>query len=136
MINKIILTTIIIMLFFGCKSFNSKSSEKDSVSISNNTIVSDEIQNKILGILEKLPEFNRIQNTIDSISNQKKGVATIIEKSDLSEAPGYRVQAGFNGDDRFETFMTFYINSKTFEVKIFSTQSNEVLSLEEWRISN
>lgn len=93
---------------------------------------SGDMEEKVMAAVMELPESQQAQNYIDSISNHKKGLGGIIDGPEPGK-PEYAVRVGFNGDERFETYYFFYVDTITFKVKIQDVAMDTILPIEEWR---
>ena len=53
---------------------------------------------------------------------------------DKPEAPetDIPVQAGYNGNDRFETYYRFFVNPKTMEIKVYDVADDKKLTIKEY----
>lgn len=89
------------------------------------------LENKITAVLLKLPFVIKSSNYIDSFSNHKHAIAFLLENPETSEAAIF-VKAGYNGDERFETYYQFYVNPKTLEIKVYDPVADKKLSLKEY----
>ncbi|MFC3157461.1 hypothetical protein SAMN05443633_10839 [Chryseobacterium arachidis] len=84
----------------------------------------------------KLPEVQKESAFVDSISAGKKALSFMLDSLDMGSKPFYMVKTGFNGEMRWETYTTFYIdknNCKT--IFVDEVVSGDILSLEDWRKS-
>jgi hypothetical protein len=89
------------------------------------------LENKITETLLKLPFVIKSNNYIESLSNHKHGIAFMLDdpgpgQTDIS------VQAGYNGDQRFETYYRFEVNPKTLEVKVIDPVTDKRLTVKEY----
>ncbi len=149
MIKKISLLLGLALFFIACqqteKGINSSSAAIDTIE----TLDSDdsekpdrkaahvdsdkETEEKILDILAKLPEYQKTEKYIDSLSKGKKGVASMLDKPTANEPDYYKVSVGYNGDARFETYYLFYVNPNTADIKIMDEVTGDVVSMDVWR---
>ena len=42
------------------------------------------------------------------------------------------VRAGYNGDERFETYYQFYVNPATMEIKVYDVVNDEKMTVKEY----
>ena len=89
------------------------------------------LENKITAALLKLPFVIKSNNYIDSFSNHKHSIAFMLEEPAANET-GISVQAGYNGDQRFETYYRFEVNPKTLEIKVYDPVSDKKLTVTEY----
>ena len=89
------------------------------------------LKDKITAALLKLPFVKKSDKYIDSISNHKHGIAFLLEEpaKDETDIP---VQAGYNGNERFETYYRFFVNPKTLEVKVYDVVEDKKLTVKEY----
>ncbi|MBK8611063.1 MAG: hypothetical protein IPL84_14255 [Chitinophagaceae bacterium] len=86
------------------------------------------LENRITNALSKLPFIIKSNQYIDSFSNHRHGIAYMLEDPQEHESD-ISVQAGYNGDDRFETYYRFFVNPKTLEIKVYDPVEDKKLSL-------
>jgi len=91
-------------------------------------------ENSIRDTIMSLPEVKVKNALIDSISNHKNGISLIIEKPTESEKDFY-IQAGYNAEERFETYFHFYFNPQTKVISVMDIMDGKKISLEKWRTS-
>lgn len=89
------------------------------------------LENRITAELMKLPFVKKADAYIDSFSNHQHGMAFMLDSLDKKENEIY-VQAGYNGDMRFETYYHFYVNPKTMEIKVLDVVNDKKLSVKEF----
>lgn len=89
------------------------------------------LENKITTALLKLPFVQKSNNYIDSLSNHKHGIAFMLDKPEANETD-ISVQAGYNGDERFETYYRFFVNPKTLDIKVYDVAADKKLTLKEY----
>jgi len=82
--------------------------------------------------LLSLPFIIRSNQYIDSFSNHRHGIAFITDTTDRA----YLVKAGYNGDDRFETYYDFEIDRKTGEIKIMDLVEGDYIPLKDYLKNN
>ncbi|MGZ3931797.1 MAG: hypothetical protein ACXVP0_10605, partial [Bacteroidia bacterium] len=91
-----------------------------------------DMEAKIMSTVMSLPEAEKAGRYIDSISNHTKGVGGIIDGPE-PDKPEYGVRIGYNGDERFETYYFFYVDTITFRVKVQDVALDTILPIEDWR---
>ncbi len=89
-------------------------------------------EEKILRLIKDLKEVKASDKYIDSFSNHKKGIATLIFRP-TNGLKDYNVQAGYNGDNRFETYYNFFVDSATYKIKIQDPVQGDIVPMDEWR---
>lgn len=91
-----------------------------------------EIEEKILSTIRSLPEVEEVSKYMKSASDQKKGMAYIIQPPEEG-SQDFHIRAGLNGEYRFETYYHFYINTSDYKVKIYDVIEADVVDMDEWR---
>lgn len=88
------------------------------------------LERKVTGVLLKLPFVKKSDAYIDSISGHKHGIAFMLDntKGDSSIS----VLAGYNSEERFETYYHFYVDPKTMDVTIYDPLTNKTLTVKEY----
>ena len=89
-------------------------------------------ESQILDKIAALPEFKKSNAYLDSLTDHKHGLASMIFKPTKDEKD-YYVRVGYNGDQRFETYYNFYVDSSTLDIKIADPLSADIISLAEFR---
>jgi hypothetical protein len=89
------------------------------------------LEKKITNALMKLPFVIKSDKYIDSFSNHKHGIAFMMDKAEEGETD-VQVQAGYNGNDRFETYYRFFVNPKTLEIKVYDVADDKKLTIKEY----
>jgi hypothetical protein len=89
------------------------------------------LEDKITAALLKLPFVKKSDKYIDSISNHTHGIAFMLDEpgKDETDIP---VQAGYNGNERFETYYRFFVNPKTLEIKVYDVVEDKKLTLKQY----
>ncbi len=105
--------------------------KKDSAANYIHTFIDTALENKITLALMKLPFVIKSNNYIDSFSNHKHGMAFMLDNQTASETD-IHVQAGYNGEGRFETYYRFFVNPKTLEIKVYDPVEDKKLSIKEY----
>ena len=95
------------------------------------TFADTALEDKITAALRKLSFVKKSDKYIDSLSNHKHGIAFLLEEpgKDETDIP---VQAGYNGNERFETYYRFFVNPKTLEIKVYDVVEDKKLTLKEY----
>ena len=122
-------------VFYACSNQSEIKEElqiiKESGVVEEKDSINEPIEDKILNAIMSLPEVGKSNSYIDSISNHKKGIASIIDAPENGETD-YSVRVGYNGDERFEVYYFFYVNQKTMQIKILDVITNSVMLYEDW----
>jgi len=95
-----------------------------AVADSSKIIVPIVTENDIIDTLTALPFVKESNQLIDSVSHHKHGMAFIIDTADKA----YHVRAGYDREDRFETFYTFSVDKKTRAIKVLDVISDEMIT--------
>ena len=89
------------------------------------------LEKKITEALLKLPFVNNSDRYIDSFSNHQHGISFLIEDPGASETE-IPVQAGYNGEQRFETYYRFFVDPKTLDIKVYGPAADKKLTVKEY----
>ncbi len=89
------------------------------------------LEGRITGALMKLPLVIKSSQYIDSISNHKHQIAFMLDGPAAPETD-IPVQAGYNGNERFETYYRFFVNPKTLEIKVYDPVEDKKLTVKEY----
>jgi hypothetical protein len=89
------------------------------------------LEDKITAALLKLPFVNKSSNYIDSFSNHKHSIAFFMDEPEANETD-IPVQAGYNSNERFETYYRFFVNPKTLEIKVYDATEDKKLTIKEY----
>jgi hypothetical protein len=89
------------------------------------------LKNKITAALLKLPFVIKSNNYIDSFSNHKHSLVFMLDNPAADETD-ISVQAGYNGEQRFETYYRFFVNPKTLEIKVYDPVADKRLAVKEY----
>lgn len=139
---KRILFFFLLMATVGCNN-SSKTNETVVSDSAENKIQTDSssnyvhtfsdtaLENKITAALLKLPFVQKSNNYIDSFSNHKHGMAFMLDNPEANETD-ISVQAGYNGERRFETYYRFFVNPKTLEIKVYDAVEDKKLTVKEY----
>ena len=140
--KQALLFLLLLVTITACNNTTDKQTTtvKDSVV---NTVKADTISNyihafadtvledKITSALMKLSFVIKRDKYIDSFSNHKHGIAFLMDKPEAPETD-IPVQAGYNGNDRFETYYRFFVNPKTMEIKVYDVADDKKLTIKEY----
>jgi len=89
------------------------------------------LENIITAALLKLPFVIKSNNYIDSFSNHKHGLAFMLDDPEANETD-IHVQAGYNGEGRFETYYRFFVNPETLDIKVYDPVADKRLTVKEY----
>ena len=89
------------------------------------------LENKITRALLKLPFVIKSNNYIDSFSNHRHSMAFMLDSATANETD-ITVQAGYNGEQRFETYYRFFVDPKTLEIKVYDLATDKKLTIKEF----
>jgi hypothetical protein len=95
------------------------------------TFTDTALETKITNALMKLPFVIKSDKYIDSFSNHKNGIAFMMDKEEAGETE-VQVQAGYNGNERFETYYRFFVNPKTLQIKVYDVEADKKLTIKEY----
>ena len=104
---------------------------KDSVASYIHHFDDTTLENRITKALMKLSFVKKSNAYIDSFSDHRHGMAFMLDSLGRNENE-ISVQAGYNGDQRFETYYHFYVNPKTMEIKVLDEVNDKKLSVREF----
>jgi len=110
--------------------------KKDSAVVSGELLVNggnySEKEKKILDKIALLPEFKKSNKYIDSLTDHKHGLSSMIFKPEKGEKY-YYVKVGYSSPERFETYYNFYVDSTTFAINIDDVVEADIVPIAEWR---
>lgn len=112
-------------------SRDSSATKKDSELSYVHTFTDSILEDKITHALMKLPFVKKTNAYIDSFSNHQHGIAFMLDSLGKGEKE-IAVRAGYNGDQRFETYYFFYVNPTTMEIKVLDVVNDKKLSVKEY----
>jgi len=92
------------------------------------TILTNKIEDKLL----QLPFVKSANENIDSLTHHNKGIAFITDTC----SGGIHVMAGFNGDDRFETYYHFKVDRKTLSIQVMDLVTGDYMTPKEYMDKN
>ena len=87
------------------------------------------LEQKVTAVLMKFPFVQKSNRYIDSISNHKQGISFML---DNTQGAGISVLAGYDSEERFETWYHFYVDPQTMEVKIYDPLENKTVPVKEY----
>jgi len=87
------------------------------------------LEKKVTAVLLKFPFVQKSNKYIDSVSNHKHGISFML---DNTKGENVSVLAGYNSDERFETYYHFYVDPKTMAVTIYDPLTNKTLAVKEY----
>lgn len=130
---------IIATLFFaGCNSSSDKTTTQDSTNSNTNDSAhyfvkgqDSALESRVENALLALPFIRSSNAYIDSFSNHRHGIAFLVDSVDKTTNEMY-VQAGYNGDERFETYYSFYVNATTLAIKVYDPVKDTALSVDDF----
>lgn len=102
---------------------------EDRVSAADN--INHELENSITDSLLKLPIVIKANEHIDSISKHKHGITFIFDRIEKNENE-IAVKAGYNNTERFETYYLFFIEPKSFEIKVYDAVNDLKVPLKDF----
>jgi hypothetical protein len=108
-----------------------KTIESDSAATYVHDFSDTVLQEKITDVLMKLPFVKKSNNFIDSFSNHKHSIAFMMNKPEAGETE-IQVQAGYNGNERFETYYRFFVNPKNMQIKVYDPVADKKLTIKEF----
>lgn len=86
------------------------------------------LEKRIIDTLMKLPFIKKSNQYIDSFSNHRHGIAFMMDSVSKDEG-GITVEAGYNGDYRFEPYYWFHVKPGTLEIEIYNITNNKSIPL-------
>ena len=139
---RTLLSILLLCSLLACNSSNDKKAVpvKDSVV---NTLKPDSelhyvhnfadtiLENKIIDKLMKLSFVKKSDKYIDSFSNHQHGIAFMVDSLHPGETEIF-VRAGYNGDERFETYYQFYVDPHSLEIKVYDPANDAKLTVKEF----
>ena len=110
--------------------------KKDSAVVSGELLIDgtnySEKEKKILDRISLLPEFKKSNKYIDSLTDHKHGLSSMIFKPQKGEKY-YYVKVGYSSPERFETYYNFYVDSTTLAINIDDAVEADIVPIAEWR---
>ena len=137
---KILLSILLVCCLNACNSSGDKTTTtNDSLTVSKINSQSHYIQpvgdsaleSRITDTLMSLSFIKKSDKYIDSFSGHKHGIAFMVDTLAAGETEVF-VRAGYNGDERFETYHQFYVNPKTLAIKVYDVLNDKKMSVKEY----
>ncbi len=132
------------LIVFCLFIFSCKSPTKKNVALKNihgsDTVekiydpVDPALGSRITDTLIRLSFIREANQRIDSATRHKHGIAFIVDT--LANEKDIFVQAGYNGEERFETYYQFYVNPVTMEIRVYDAVNDKKLSVKEFEKAN
>ena len=89
------------------------------------------LEARITEAIMKLSFIKKADAYIDSFSNHRHGMAFMMDSLEKGQTEIY-VKAGYNGDERFETYYHLYVNPKTLEIHVMDITNDKKLPVKEF----
>lgn len=105
--------------------------QPDSSSNYIHTFTDTALENKITAALLQLPFVIKSNNYIDSFSNHRHSMAFMLDSATANETD-ITVQAGYNGEQRFETYYRFFVNPTTLAIQVYDPVTDKKLTVKEF----
>ncbi len=105
--------------------------QTDSTSNYIHTFTDTALENKITAALLQLPFVIKSNMYIDSFSNHRHSMSFMLDNPAANETD-ISVQAGYNGDQRFETYYRFFVNPKTLAIQVYDPVTDKRLTVKEF----
>ncbi len=87
------------------------------------------LESRIADTLMKLSFVKKTDHYMDSLTDHKHGISFIMDSVGTNEVS---VIAGYNGPERFETYYSFAIYPKTFDIMIEYPDTGELVPIEQY----
>ena len=137
---KTILSTLLLCCLLACNSSSDKTAttndslsvvKKDSVSQYIHTVSDTTLEKRITDTLMTLPFVKKSDAYIDSFSHHKHGMSFMVDSLGSGDQEVF-VRAGYNGDERFETYYQFYVVPNTLEIKVYDVINDAKMTVKEY----
>ncbi len=89
------------------------------------------LETRIIDRLMKLSFVKKSNAYIDSFSNHQHGMAFMVDSAEAGDKDIF-VRAGYNGDERFETYYQFYVDPHTLEIKVYDVVADRKMTVKEY----
>ena len=89
------------------------------------------LEKQIIDTLRNLSFVRKSDQYIDSLANHRKGIAFMLDEGN-STAEEISVQAGYNGDERFETYYRFLVNPKTMAIFVYDPVTDQKITIRDY----
>ena len=93
------------------------------------------LENRITDTLMKLSFIKRSNQYIDSFSNHQHGIAFMMDSLKKGEEMIF-VEAGYNGEQRFEPYYWFYVDPRTLEIFVYDLPNDKKIALRDYLKKN
>jgi hypothetical protein len=81
----------------------------------------------------RIREVQKANRRIDSVTHHQHGISLMVGHRPTMKEPYFIIQAGFNGELRYETYYSFYVYTRNLVVKVADPETGAPISLTEWR---
>lgn len=98
-----------------------------------NKRVSMSAEDSVKSMIEALPEVKEKDHVYDSLTNRKQQIIIKIAPPDTA-VPYYYVEAGYQGNTRFQPHFYFYVDLPNNMIYIEDWDHGDRTTLEQWRI--
>ncbi|MBS1511954.1 MAG: hypothetical protein JST86_13990 [Bacteroidetes bacterium] len=123
----------LLVLAMACNNNASTTPHADSTGKTTDTLNSNKELVKVyntpkdfLDTISKFPFVSASNHYIDSFTNHKQGISFIVDTT----AKEFVVTAGYNGEQRFETYYTFSVNRQTRTITVMDPVSGNSMTPE------
>lgn len=89
-------------------------------------------EDSVRNLIEALPEVKEKDHVYDSLTNRKQNIIIKITPPD-SAVPMYHVEAGYQGNNRFQPHFYFYVDLAGNMIYIEDLERGDRTTLDEWR---
>lgn len=93
------------------------------------------LEDRITDTLLKLSFIKRSNQYIDSFSNHQHGIAFLMDSLKKNDE-GICVEAGYNGEQRFEPYYWFFVNPVTMDIRVYDLDHDKKIPLKEYLKKN
>lgn len=134
-----ILLVSILVVAISCN--NKKQDNPESEKATDTTVTTEPVNEEPMPVAKEaaltdtlltLPFIIKSNQYIDSFSNHRHGIAFITD----SAGQTYQVKAGYNGNDRFETYYDFEIDKISGEIKVMDPVEGDYIPLKTYLKNN
>ena len=141
---KTFLSMLLLCCLLACNSSSDKNTttndslsvvKKDSVSQYIHTVSDTTLEKLITDTLMTLPFVKKSDAYIDSFSHHKHGMSFMVDSLGAGDTEVF-VRAGYNGDERFETYYNFYVNPKTLGITVYDVMEDKKMTVKEYMKSH
>lgn len=89
-------------------------------------------EDSVRNLVEALPEVREKDHVYDSLTNRMQNIIIKITPPD-TVVPMYHVEAGYQGNTRFQPHFYFYVDLSSNTIYIEDLEHGDRTTLEEWR---